>query len=251
MKNVLKAVSLASLFIIALAGANQTYATPQLSFGGNYSLSDNGGVAGFNETITFFGGEIYNFTPSTDAVFLDATDIDLGFVGVNSSPTRETIAIAPLTLDEYSYTPGVSFDFTPTFYAGGFKIFDDGSAGGGLLLSADLTVTSLDVVGAAGYINSAFSMNLTNITSPIASGTSELIDAFTNITIPGGATTISLQFAGNISDAITGGTTAYSTFSGTAAPVPEPGTVALLGMGLAGLVGTGAVRRKKLKKSVR
>ena len=173
------------------------------------------------------------------------SDINAGSLGgINVGLTTETISIATLTLDETSFTPGVSFNFAPTFYANGFQIFDDSKAGGALLLSADLTVTSLDVIGAGGDINSGFGLNLTNITSPLAPGTSAIIDSF--LSAPGGATTISLQIAGDVTAAITAGPGVLNTFSGTAAPVPEPGTVALLGMGLAGLIGVGA--RKKIKK---
>ena len=38
--------------------------------------------------------------------------------------------------------------------------------------------------------------------------------------------------------------------TGKLAPVPEPGTIALLGIGLAGLVGVGVRRRMKMKKNV-
>ena len=76
MKNLFKGICIASVFVIVVAFANQANATT-ISFSGSYSLTDAGGVAGFNETITFIPGTgiIGNFEPATDAIFLDAGDI--------------------------------------------------------------------------------------------------------------------------------------------------------------------------------
>ncbi|MCP4266812.1 MAG: PEP-CTERM sorting domain-containing protein [Candidatus Brocadiaceae bacterium] len=53
----------------------------------------------------------------------------------------------------------------------------------------------------------------------------------------------------NVGGIPTGNGIEFTFSAGTAAVVPEPGTVALLGIGLAGLVGVGARRRAKKKAS--
>ncbi len=96
-------------------------------------------------------------------------------------------------------------------------------------------------------------MNLVNITAgggynpTSAVNTLAIVESFLNNL--GGSTDITLQIAGYISNVIVNSNPIVSTYSGSATPVPEPGTIALLGISLAGLVGVG-VRKRAMKKAV-
>ncbi len=92
-----------------------------------------------------------------------------------------------------------------------------------------------------GAINSSFGLNLTDIDIKVAG--SDILDAFAP-PAPGGAVNFTLNVAGsNLAKWIEDGG-GQGSYSGSAAPVPEPGTLLLLGAGLLGLVGF----RKRIKK---
>lgn len=235
----MKKLNIIGIAIISLFLFSSQALAISIGYGGNYTLTDSDSdgfsdALSFSNPFPFFGshsGYVSTSDPSTDSLFSD--------------PGMETISLAALSLDPTSYAAGSYFDFAPTLYADGFAIYDDD---GTLLLKADLTVNRLEIDSSTGTINSSFSMNLTNITAgtSYSAGSSEIIDAFLAVAAAGdgGATNITLQMAGDLSAAILAGDTVNGTYSGSAAPVPEPATLLLLGMGMLG-VGTYGKRRKR------
>lgn len=210
MKKFIKSIIVTITLILLAAGSASA---TKFNFTGDWFLS--------STTLSFSGNYISQstFIPASDLIFAD--------------PGVEYLTIAPLSGSEV----GGIFTFSPTFYTDGFKLFDDPAAGGTLLFDADLSVSSVMEVGVAGLVNPYFSMNLTNIAAGIGyvPGSSPIVDAF--LAAPGGAMVLTMNLFSSA-----GGS---GTYSGSAAPVPEPGTMLLLGLGL---IGVAAISRKKFSK---
>ncbi len=233
-----KMISKSVLFAVATVGlmAGGALASPiSFDFSGSYIMSDSD-ASGIMDTISFDNADMSWPTPGSGFItsFLPTDDGLFGDIGA------EYVVISDLTLDENNL-----FAFDPMEYTDGFQVYDDDDT---LLFSATLTAVELEIFGSGADINSTFGFNLSEITAggTYNSGDSEIVDSFINAD-PGAATTISLQFRGDLAAAIEGGgADIVASYSGSAAPIPEPATMLLFGTGLVSLAG---FSRKKSKKA--
>jgi hypothetical protein len=198
-------------------------------FAGGFSLEDNGGVAGFAETLDFnaaLSGKSFlqMLDPNPDGV-LDG---------------ESYVKLSEFTLDESTYVSGESYSFINNPYVDGFEVYDKND---NLLMQADIELAPIIIDGGTGSINASFGLNLTNI-DVLVTG-SDILDAL-GAADPGGAVDFTFNIAGtDLSSLIESSEGGMGSYSASVAPVPEPGTVLLIGAGLLGLIGLG---RKRIKK---
>lgn len=224
MKKILTILSVVALTVVFTASGAFAYS---FDFAGGFELRDDDST-GFAEVLNFnFGlgnkSFIQTFDPGPDAV-LDEWSY---------------VMLSEFTLDESAYTSGVSYSFANNPYADGFSVYN---SVGILVLQADIALDPIKIDGGTGTINASFGMNLTDIEVFVPG--SPILDAFVAPGVPGGAVnfTFNIAAADLVAKIEQGG--GHGSYSASAAPVPEPGTVLLLGAGLVGLIGLG----RKFKK---
>ena len=172
---------------------------------------------GNTDTMTFTLPASGNFIISSVA---DITDLDtLGLRGTIAG----TFTIGPIV------TLG-PIEAAPVSGRGTFTIVDENA----VPFTADLTWKNIFTAGANGGLNTLGEANLSNI-SYLGSNTD--LDDFGSI----GATVLTFQFlpAKSLTALTTDGAVNFNSFSGSLAPVPVPGALGLLGMGLLGIIGLG------------
>ncbi|WP_028586085.1 PEP-CTERM sorting domain-containing protein [Desulfogranum mediterraneum] len=222
MKGFVLKTALVTVAAIALS-VGSVMAT-SIGFVGSYGVSSTqqGGVNVYS--IDFMDGSIFK----TDFASTDIVNIG------------DQVKLTTLSFAENS--PGV-FSFAGDPSANLFQILDSDST---VLFSARLEVEELKITGSVGDFNSELKVNLFDIAINDATNSSPFLQAFLPAGQVNGILNMSMVLDGNITDSGSGGG-GVPIFSGTASPVPEPGSTLLFGMGALGFAGM--VRRKAAKKN--
>jgi hypothetical protein len=176
--------------------------------------------------IVFLGAtDTFTFTLPASGNFIissvtDTTDLDtLGLRGTISG----TFTIGAISIVG-------SIQSAPVSGTGTFSIVDENS----VPFIADLTWKSIFTMGTIGGFNTSGEANLSNISY---AGSNTDLDDFGSI----GATVLSFQFlpAKSLTALTENGAVNFNSFSGSLAPVPVPGALGLMSLGVLVMVGLG------------
>ncbi len=235
MMNYMKVVCLVFALLVTIAFANQkkadaitlkisndgfsTNAVDMFSASGGVSYNSfaSGGLGNFN--VVFTGGSSYPALGAQNHPQLDLSSLNV--TSLNSGGGTLDIALTQTGFNT-SAVPGIT----------GFRSWFGGGTNG----SVDFTFL-LGTDNDTDWTDDTTMASWTGLSSHPFSGS----DSFFPTTMPTGdySLTILARITHDAGDA--------TSFNAAVEPVPEPGTIALLGVGLAGLVGVGVRRRAKKK----
>jgi len=225
MKKFLTILSLVALMVMFTASGALAYS---FDFGGGFELRDDD-IDGFAEVLNFNASQFFPGKSMLEMV--DPYPDPL--LGPGSY-----VVLSEFTLNKDAYTSGVSYNFEGNPYVDGFQVYNSSDV---LLLEANISLDPIVIDGGIGSINASFGLNLTEIDIKVAG--SPILDAFAP-PAPGGAVNFTFNIAGyDLAGMIENGE-GIGGYSASAASLPEPGTLLLLGAGLIGLIGLG----RKFKK---
>lgn len=235
MKKFLTVLAIVTLTVVFTASGALAYS---FSFSGGFELRDDN-MDGFAEVVNFNANSTPWFPPFSDRSPINMYDPD-------TDPVLSAGAYVLLSEFTLDHTPGGPYSFTNNPYYDGFEVWSFGDpldlADDVLLLQADITLDPIKIDGSTASINASFGMNLTDIEVFVPS---PILDAFVAPGVPGGAVNFTFNVPADQLKAMIEAGGGEGSYSASAAPVPEPGTLLLLGAGLIGLIGLGRKFNKK------